>query len=104
VKADPVTGVSRVVRDSGQGEHKGENMESRRGERYKRVTARLLLGVVGLLPLVIGTHPRSFWWRVINSFLPCKVDMRRRHKQEESYYDSCGNPSENIYYVLVACP
>jgi hypothetical protein len=57
-----------------------------------------------LQKLQIPPKLRIFWWRVINGFLPSKVELQRRHVIQESHCEMCGNPQANLYHVVVECP
>lgn len=57
-----------------------------------------------LSKLKIPPKIRIFWWCVINGFLPCKAELKRRHLREEGHCDACGNTVEDLYHVLVNCP
>lgn len=57
-----------------------------------------------LAKLKVPPKVRIFWWRVIRGFLPCNAEMKRRQIRQESHCDACGNPAEDLYHVLVACP
>jgi hypothetical protein len=57
-----------------------------------------------LTKLKVPPKVRIFWWRVIRGFLPCNAELKRRHIRELGHCEACGNPTEDLYHVLVTCP
>lgn len=56
-----------------------------------------------LQKLQVPPKARVFWWRVINGFLPAKAELKRRHIIKESHCETCGNPVEDLYHIIVDC-
>ena len=47
---------------------------------------------------------RVFWWRVIHNSLPSKAELKRRHIENESFCEVCGDPDETLFHVFFQCP
>jgi hypothetical protein len=45
-----------------------------------------------------------FWWRVLNNFLPCKAELKRRHVAQEDHCESCGEAGESVFHIAISCP
>ena len=46
---------------------------------------------------------RSFWWRVIKEFVPCRQVLYSRHMEHISFCEACGVQEETIYHALFEC-
>jgi hypothetical protein len=47
---------------------------------------------------------RIFWWRALNSFVPTKRELKRRHIEHEDHCNVCGVPGETLYHVALPVP
>lgn len=54
--------------------------------------------------LKVPPKVRVFWWRVLQNFLPSKLELKRRHISQESYCELCGDPEEMVFHVVFSCP
>jgi hypothetical protein len=46
---------------------------------------------------------RNFWWRALNSSLPSKTELKRRHIEKEDHCVACGVPGESRFHVALKC-
>ena len=53
--------------------------------------------------LAVPPKVRSFWWRVINKFIPARKILCDRHMEQISFYELCGVEVESIYHALFKC-
>jgi len=53
--------------------------------------------------LCVPPKVKSFWWRVVNGFLPTKGELHRRHIEPLPNCDVCGAEEESIKHVLMDC-
>jgi hypothetical protein len=56
-----------------------------------------------LWKLPIPPKVRSFWWRVINNFVPCRQILKRRHMDPIAFYKICGAEEESIFHAFFEC-
>lgn len=43
---------------------------------------------------------RIFWWRAVNNFLPTKLELHRRHVEQEAFCETCGAEGETLFHVV----
>jgi ribonuclease HI len=46
---------------------------------------------------------RTFWWRVINEFVPCRQILHRRHMEELPQCKTCGAAQESVMHAFFEC-
>jgi ribonuclease HI len=55
-----------------------------------------------LWKLSVPPKVRSFWWRVLNGFIPCRQILKYRHMDKISFCKICG-AEESIYHSFFEC-
>ena len=56
-----------------------------------------------LWKLQVPPKVRSFWWRVINKFIPARKILHDRHMEQISFCETCGAQQESIYHAMFEC-
>lgn len=56
-----------------------------------------------LWKLKVTPKIKTFWWRVINDFLPVGVNLARRHIDTQNVCMDCKCEEETVFHVLVKC-
>ena len=56
-----------------------------------------------LWSLEVPPKIRTFWWQVINGFIPCRQVLNRRHMEEIGFCKTCGVEQESIFHAFFEC-
>ncbi|CAM0875309.1 unnamed protein product [Alopecurus aequalis] len=46
---------------------------------------------------------KTFWWRVIHNFIPCREVLHKRHIERIPFCVDCGVDSESAWHALLVC-
>jgi hypothetical protein len=46
---------------------------------------------------------KSFWWRVINNYMPVQANLVKRHMKVQTICQDCQAEEETVHHVLVNC-
>jgi len=56
-----------------------------------------------LWKLEVPPKVRSFWWRVINKFIPCRGILKKKHMEHIAFCKTCGAEEETIFHAFFEC-
>jgi ribonuclease HI len=56
-----------------------------------------------LWKLAVPPKVKSFWWRVINEYVPCRQILKKRHMELIAFCKTCGADEESIFHALFEC-
>ena len=56
-----------------------------------------------LWAMLVPPKVRTFWWRVIKSFIPCCQVLNHRHMEEIAFCRFCGAEQESVFHAFFEC-